>query len=212
MIGLSGSSRPENQGCECGSPKRTSMLTEFESASTNELQLALCCPASRPSLQLRASVLHTDARSGYGHLRTRQPRLKPRSSANRHQASIAAIPWFSSWCSMTHALTLSCCASVPNESYVEPVNRSGQALSIGTDRGNETPGATWWLRSRPRNRNWARGLGFSLARVFSFPRLPSQLRQRCVASAPRGFSDPDNFSDAFPISPLRLDVALDNWL
>ena len=55
-------------------------------------------------------------------------------------------------------------------------NRLGQAPSIGADRGNEASGATWRVKSRPRNRNWGRGLGFSLARVFAFPRLPTQLR------------------------------------
>src|SRR5271157_5970626 len=55
---------------------------------------------------------------------------------------------------------------------VGPGNRSGQAPSTGTDRGNESPGAPWLVKSRPRNRNWGRGLGFSLARVFAFPRLP----------------------------------------
>ena len=48
----------------------------------------------------------------------------------------------------------------------EPVNRSGQAPSIGTDRGNELPRATWRVKSRPRNHT--SGRGFSLARVFAF--------------------------------------------
>src|SRR5271157_3457743 len=64
-------------------------------------------------------------------------------------------------------------------------NWSGQAPSIGTDRGNEAPGATWRVKARPRNRNWGRGLGFSLARVFAFPRLPTQLRRRCLTRASR---------------------------
>src|SRR5271157_5285130 len=50
-------------------------------------------------------------------------------------------------------------------------DRSGQAQSIGTDRGNEAPGATWRIKSRPRNRYL--GEGFSLVRVFAFPRLPT---------------------------------------
>jgi len=33
-------------------------------------------------------------------------------------------------------------------------NRSGQAPSIGAERGNEVPAATWRAESRPRNRNW----------------------------------------------------------
>ena len=37
--------------------------------------------------------------------------------------------------------------------------------------------------SSPRNRNWARGLGFSLARVFAFPRLPTWVRRRCLTRA-----------------------------
>ncbi len=41
-------------------------------------------------------------------------------------------------------------------------NRSGQAPSTGTDRGNEAPGAPWRVKSRPRNRNW--GGRFSLCR------------------------------------------------
>jgi len=43
-------------------------------------------------------------------------------------------------------------------------NQSGQAPSIGTDRGIEASGAAWRVKSRPRNRNRGRGLGFSLTR------------------------------------------------
>ena len=50
-------------------------------------------------------------------------------------------------------------------------NRSGEAPSIGIDRGNEAPGATWRVKSRLRNRN--RGRVFPLARVIAFSRLPT---------------------------------------
>ena len=46
-------------------------------------------------------------------------------------------------------------------------NRAGQAPSIGIDRGNGTLGATWLVRSRPRNRN--RGRGLLLTKVFALP-------------------------------------------
>ena len=40
-----------------------------------------------------------------------------------------------------------------------------------TDRGNEAPGAPWLVKSRPRNRNWGRGLGFSLGKYSVNPYL-----------------------------------------
>ncbi len=51
-----------------------------------------------------------------------------------------------------------------------------------TDRGNEAPGAPWLVKSRPRNRNWGRGLGFSLARVFGIvPTCPTAHWTLCAA-------------------------------
>ena len=70
------------------SPRRTSRLTAFESASTNGLPLELCGQASRLSFLLRASVRHTDARWGYGQakLRGRVFRVQRRSQTDRSPA------------------------------------------------------------------------------------------------------------------------------
>ena len=72
-----------------------------------------------------------------------------------------------------HAFTRSPCPMprvIPRASRGR-TGQTGQARHHRLSRqGNEAPGATWRVKSRPLNRNWGRG--FSLTRVFAFPRLP----------------------------------------
>ncbi len=60
-------------------------------------------------------------------------------------------------------------------------DRSGHAPATGTNGGNEAPGACCRVKTWPRVRNWDRG--FSLARVFCYPRFPIWLMRRCLAKA-----------------------------
>ena len=63
-------------------------------------------------------------------------------------------------------------ADNPRRRWLMKMGWLGYAPMTGVNRGNKVPGVPWRFKSRPRNRNWGRKLGFSLARVFAFPRLP----------------------------------------
>jgi hypothetical protein len=74
----------------------------------------------------------------------------------------------------------------------EEGDRLGHVPTTGTDGGNEAPGACCRVKTWPRVRNWDRG--FSLARVFPYPRLPIWLMRRCLAKASKA---------SYPGVPLR---------
>jgi len=104
---------------------------------------------------------------------------------------------------------LNVCKAVPSGSQVPPTlaegknrrdmhcaseegDRLGHVPTTGTDGGNEAPGACCRVKTWPRVRNWDRG--FSLARVFPYPRLPIWLMRRCLAKASKA---------SYPGVPLR---------